>query len=384
MARQSGVDSLAVGLYAKQVNLDSAMAVVRTVGEKLPQEVRACILCDPNAPIGELLTILDDDELAFDCAPDGGWAPIHAVELLTALKATQAIELMLDVLGRCDEDEILQSRIAVRLPEFGAFVLEPALARLQSWVDPDKRRVLCHVLANLGVRDERIYQALCQLFDAPHEEVHAAFCFAAYADKRALALLEGAISDFEPDPERATGLMDLEILVESYESFGEALPTALQQHVAALKHQWQGQRSALTDAQASFVNTTTPPDRRRASAVVVVDTTESDCDIKAAEHLITFAAPEVKALGRRRSVEAVQQTLLWCAFAWNHALEPNATEILDRIQKNHGDEHHAWLAQLFERRRRECLHPDTKIGPLRTTRMPSGAVRLHVDRDDER
>jgi hypothetical protein len=353
------------------------LAALRVVGEQLPADVRASIVRDPATVIPELLAILGDDELALETAPDGGWAPIHAVDVLTELRATQAIEPMLKLLGECDWDEILHARILARLPAFGALALEPALVHLSRSVEQDSRRALCCVLSKLGVRDERIYQALCALFDAPGEEISSACCFADYGDPRALALLDGAISDFEFDSGSASGLMKLKTLVEAYESFGEPLSPVLRDRVAALEREEKVEHGLATEEREL---SSMPADRRKASAVVIVDTTGTDCDAKAAEALIAFAGPEVKALGRRRTVHDVHETLLWCAFAWNHALELDATDILELSKKNHGEMLYDWLRELFERRRRDYAAASVKIGPLRTTRMSSGAVRVHVDR----
>jgi len=60
-------------------------------------------------------------------SPAEGWPPIHAVDLLADLRAPEAIEPMLDLLVDTTLDEVINSRLLVRLPEFGAAALEPAV-----------------------------------------------------------------------------------------------------------------------------------------------------------------------------------------------------------------------------------------------------------------
>ena len=87
------------------------------------------------------------------------------------------------------------------------------------------------------------------------------------------------------------------------------------------------------------------------SAVLVVDN-QVRCDQEAAKLLISFAMPEVRALSRRRTLDQVRDTLLWCAFAWNHGARSNAPETLALLEQRHGIETRNYLARLFQRRAR--------------------------------
>lgn len=125
--------------------------------------------------------------------------------------------------------------------------------------------------------------------------------------------------------------------------------------------------------------TVSAPDLRRASTVMVVDTTSAECDTQAAAALIDFTAPEVRGLGRRRTVQDVHELLLWCTFAWNHARQADASELLATVRKTQSEATCDLLRRTFERRLREHPASDLRVGALRTTRMPSGAVRVHVE-----
>ena len=148
-----------------------------------------------------LIGVLEDEELADADGPYGGWAPIHAVELLADLKAVDAIAPMLEMLAATDSDEIIHNRIQLRLPNIGLAVLEPALAKLPERVEDKPYAALCEVLAKLGTKDERIWHALCRLFEA--DPVLGGILLADYGDTRAVPLLDAAIRDFKPDSQSA-------------------------------------------------------------------------------------------------------------------------------------------------------------------------------------
>jgi hypothetical protein len=220
------------------------IARLRKTGEKLDPRLREELLAPGTEAVAPLLKVLDDDF--------GDWPSIHAVDLLVDLKATEAIGPMLDALGELDLDDIMHSRIVVRLPDLGPAVLEPALAMLAEEralddedvddgdvdddavedVDVDDGVVdevvvsaLCEVLSKLGVKDERIFEALCWQFE--RGETWTAGAFANYGDKRAIPILEAAIAAFEPDFSYLYGGTDLMDLIESYESLGGVLSPEL-------------------------------------------------------------------------------------------------------------------------------------------------------------
>jgi hypothetical protein len=118
-------------------------------------------------------------------------------------------------------------------------------------------------------------------------------------------------------------------------------------------------------------------ERERVSAVLVVDN-DRRCDAHAAKLLIAFATPEVRAHSRRRTLGQVRDTLLWCAFAWNHASRDAAQDTLALLAEKHGTETRDYVAHLFRRRLAERASA-TNIGPIRVTRLKSGAVTVYVD-----
>jgi hypothetical protein len=225
------------------------MARFAASGEKLDPELRAEVLALGPAAIPELLRILSDDALHLEDGPGAGWPPIHAVDLLADLKATEAIEPMLRLLCETDWDEIIHDRIVQRLAELGATVVEPALAILERGVPEDVHHAICCVLADVGVRDPRIYAQLCSLFD--EDEVFGATCLSDYGDPAALPILEGAIEDFEPDFDSPYGLMSLNELLESYERLGGKLSEELAQHITSLRAEFETYRARVTPVKAA-------------------------------------------------------------------------------------------------------------------------------------
>jgi hypothetical protein len=224
-------------------------------GEKLDPKLREEILALGTEAVAPLLKALDDDF--------GDWPSIHAVDLLVDLKATDAIGAMLDALGELDLDDIMQSRIVVRLPDLGPAVLEPALAMLAQQralhdegaddgdVDDDAFddedvddggvdetvSALCEVLSKLGVKDERIFEALCWQFD--RAQTWTAGTFANYGDKRAIPILEAAIAAFEPDFSYLYGGTDLMDLIDAYESLGGVLSPELRSRFDGWFARWE-------------------------------------------------------------------------------------------------------------------------------------------------
>src|SRR5258708_18552512 len=142
---------------------------LKRAGEHLGQDLRRRILALGPSAIPPLIAILRANE---------GWAAVHAVELLVDLGATDAILPMLEMLELTEFDELVHDRIGQHLPRLGAPVLEPAIAKYEALDDPDARDSIGWVLSDLGVRDPRVFEILCDAFN--EEPVLGAMQFGSY------------------------------------------------------------------------------------------------------------------------------------------------------------------------------------------------------------
>jgi protein-tyrosine phosphatase len=219
------------------------IAALQQTGSKLDDDLRARIVALGPAIIPELIEVLCDDDLAREDTDGQGWPPIHAVDLLVHLKATEAIEPLLAILAQTEFVQIIHDRILQYLPELGEAVLEPALTLLEGLSDPRRRHdaasadddafgSLCSVLSQLKVRDDRVYDLLCDEFE--RNPVAGAIDFGEYGDPRALPLLAAKMGTLAADPVGPSDCALVEDLAEAYVMIAGALPRELVAHVEAV------------------------------------------------------------------------------------------------------------------------------------------------------
>jgi HEAT repeat protein len=165
--------------------------------EKLPASLRSDILARGPEAVAPLVEVLCDEPLALNTAPGGGYAPIHAVELLTHLKAPEAIAPMVRRLMHTEPGEVLYDTLLYALEELGPTVAPAALEALADARNADERFGLLSVLSHCGVRDERIYAAL--LAQLQEDTIAAAMNLAHYGDARAIEPLTRALAAHEVD-----------------------------------------------------------------------------------------------------------------------------------------------------------------------------------------
>jgi len=148
-------------------------------------------------------------------SPVGGWAPLHAVDLLAELGAIEAIPTMLDLLEASLWITEIHDRILQRLGSFGAAALEPTLALCIATDDTTLRGSLAGVLSELGVKDDRIFEVLIACFE--EEPYLGSMHFAYYRDERALPILARAAAAFEPEWDCNDPIGTLRGIVEAHE-----------------------------------------------------------------------------------------------------------------------------------------------------------------------
>jgi hypothetical protein len=221
---------------------DEVVWALLDAGERLPPGVRTSILAGGEAVVPALVDVLLERTPGFPEASGEDFAPIHAVDLLADLKAPEGIDPMLTVLCTTDWDTIVHDRILVRLPEFGAAALEPVLRFLDK-----KRRGSLHddlfaILADLKIRDERIFDLLVeQLWKDP---ASGAMNLGGYGDPAALPLLSAVFDRFRP--KRGHGLFEKNRLLVELKDAIELLGGCLNAEQAAKFQTLVDEHEAIT------------------------------------------------------------------------------------------------------------------------------------------
>jgi HEAT repeat protein len=235
-------------VYAHRVTTASALVQrLRTVGSDLPSFLAAQIVALGREAAPLLLGLLDGrpvgagngapaaPETCSDCGQqhdDLEWARSHAVDLLTELREPAAIETMLKVLEGTPCDEPIHDKIVERLPDFGSAALEPTLSALaRTTKETETFESLCCILSVLGVRDERILQALLGLLTV-HPRA-AAMYLSDYGDPAACPAMLGVIAAFKADIEDSVERMELFDLLDAYASLGGELPASVKARIDA-------------------------------------------------------------------------------------------------------------------------------------------------------
>ena len=147
--------------------------------------------------------------------PVGGWAALHAVDLLAELGAIDAIPTMLEVLEASLWITEIHDLILQRLRSFGTAALEPTLALCIATHDTTLRGSLTGVLSELGTKDDRIFEVLAAFFE--EEPYLGSTHFAYYGDARALPILARAAASFEPEWDCTDPIGTLRSIVEAHE-----------------------------------------------------------------------------------------------------------------------------------------------------------------------
>lgn len=191
--------------------------------EHVPTHVREALIAVGSPVVPVLIGILDDESLDDG---EASLAPLHAAKLLGEMRATEATAPLLRALARVDADDLLYSEALHALIRIGPSVLEPTLAALEHSTREDTRAACLEVLARVGVKDDRVYDALLRY--AQVEPGLAASFLGSYGDVRALPRLSELINWFDidaaiRDPLRFIPFFDM---AEAVEELGGTLTEA--------------------------------------------------------------------------------------------------------------------------------------------------------------
>jgi HEAT repeat protein len=195
---------------------ESIVRQLLAADRQLPAQARDEILALNAAAVPALLRVLNED-------PDG-WAPVHAVRLLGELKAAEAVEPMLRALAETESLDLLHDAVLRSLPEFGNHVVEPALRAHAASQDPELRSSISAILAQTGVRDDRIFAVLLELLE---RSPGSAGNLVEYGDDRALPYLSRAFDDYKlRDSDAPLANQDLVEIHAAIEDLGGTLTRA--------------------------------------------------------------------------------------------------------------------------------------------------------------
>lgn len=211
----------------------------------LPEEIRAATLELGPAALDPLVEIVDDDSLHDDEAPGGGWAPIHACDLIGALGDAAAVPTLLGVLERTDLVDYLHMSALNAVVELGPEALEPVLELHARTHDGDLRMSLSEILGKLDVRDDRVLRAL--LLQLEERVEFGAGCLAEYGDPAALPKLSAALDVYRLS-EDATPMADHAVieLRHAIEELGGTLSPSQKAKVAKLRQRQLGSMALLS------------------------------------------------------------------------------------------------------------------------------------------
>jgi HEAT repeat protein len=185
---------------SRALDREEVVTQLQRYGRDLPRAFREHVIASNSSDVvAALISILEDESLAVGGSPGDGWAPVHAATLLGEMEATEAVEPMLRVLALTDWADVLRDRLLHALPQLGTAVLEPALRAYASSNVGSFRSAVASVLADLDVKDERIFQILIEELEGGNGI--APGYLAVYGDARAIEHLSRALDEYELDPE---------------------------------------------------------------------------------------------------------------------------------------------------------------------------------------
>jgi hypothetical protein len=214
-------------------DIESLVQEVALAGKRLPRELHAQVVAVGDAAVPALLRILEDEAYYACDGPGEGFGCVHAATLLAEIGSPLAVQPFLRALERTDALDMVYDRCVLGLTRVAN--AQQVLEAYESTTNEGVRRTLVHVLSELGVRDERIYEILVGWLNKETEL--AAGCLADYGDPRAIDLLSRA---FDAAPVRtARQFLANHALVELREAIerlgGELTPEQREKYRQGMK-----------------------------------------------------------------------------------------------------------------------------------------------------
>ncbi len=113
--------------------------------------------------VPRLIEILETRDYWDETAPGQGWAPIYAARILGDIGAPEALEPMYEALADCEPEAVLDIALTRAIQKFDEAAVDAGLEVLKRRGDAFLADLAC-VFADLGVRDEQIFQVILKNF----------------------------------------------------------------------------------------------------------------------------------------------------------------------------------------------------------------------------
>lgn len=124
------------------------MELLKGGRDALSPRVRAEIEATGEAGVDALIAVASSEALLLAPEPEG-WAPIHAVRLLAALRAYSAIPALLRILEGAEDDDLLSAESAKALQSFGLASVSSIARFIERTSNPQGRGLALQVVATL-------------------------------------------------------------------------------------------------------------------------------------------------------------------------------------------------------------------------------------------
>ncbi|MEZ4409658.1 MAG: SEC-C metal-binding domain-containing protein [Polyangiales bacterium] len=151
---------------------------LRRSERQLPPKLFDALVAAGPAIVPELIAVVEGFE------DDPSLAPVRAAEVLCEMRAPEAVDALLTTLVESDPLSVIHDRLIACLPKYGPSLLEKAWDQHERTDDDEARASLRAIMATLGVRDARLYDAL--LADLDVKPDRAAMHLSDYGDAAAL------------------------------------------------------------------------------------------------------------------------------------------------------------------------------------------------------
>ncbi|MSP63348.1 MAG: hypothetical protein EXR72_23995 [Myxococcales bacterium] len=199
-----------------------------------------------EAALPVLRSMVADEDLSLEESPGAGFAPLHAIRLLGRLRDAISVPVIVALLREADASEIVFSEAIFALAEMGEAAVEPCLEELAR--RGHSAGGFAEVLGKLGVRDERVFEALVAFLDDDVES--GAGVLANYGDERAvphlLRAFERLVIDREPGLFANQTAIELQSAIDDLG--GETPPALAEKFKRAMHPRTEAMRAASEKA----------------------------------------------------------------------------------------------------------------------------------------